>query len=70
MESQTATRTAHDRRFHVPPPQVSNRRRALARLYERRSAVDSLIDALERYEQHQRTRRTLLGAVSAVELSS
>jgi hypothetical protein len=31
----------------------SVRRRALARLHERRSAVDQLIGALERYQQEQ-----------------
>jgi len=32
-------------------PGNSNRHRALARLYERRAAVDQLINALERYEE-------------------
>jgi len=32
-------------------PGNSNRHRALVRLYERRAAVDQLIDALERYEE-------------------
>ncbi|MCU1238143.1 MAG: hypothetical protein JWP63_6110 [Candidatus Solibacter sp.] len=35
----------------------NNRRRALARLYERRIAVDELIDSLERYQSAQSTRR-------------
>jgi hypothetical protein len=36
----------------------SIRRRALARLYERRSAVDQLIRSLERYQRDQATLRT------------
>jgi len=35
----------------------SIRRRALARLYERRSAVDELINSLERYQTSQVSRR-------------
>jgi hypothetical protein len=37
-------------------PAGSHRHRALARLYERRAAVDQLIDALERYQRDQRRR--------------
>ena len=37
----------------APQPPAGNRHRALARLYERKSAVDNLIDALERYQQEQ-----------------
>jgi hypothetical protein len=33
------------------------RRRALARLYERRCAVDQLIESLERYQSAQSSRR-------------
>ena len=52
-------------KFHVPDHQrgrVPNatediRHRALARLYERRLAVDSLIHALERYEQEAQSSR-------------
>ena len=36
----------------------SIRRRALARLYERRVAVDELIDSLERYQSAQSELRT------------
>ena len=35
----------------------SLRRRALERLYERRSAVDELIESLERYQSAQASRR-------------
>ena len=35
----------------------SIRRRALARLYERRTAVDELINSLERYQSAQSGRR-------------
>ena len=42
----------HSRYVTQPPDDV--RRRALVRLYERRSAVDNLIQALERYEQERR----------------
>ena len=40
-----------DARGRRTVPGASNRHRALARLYERRAAVDQLIDALERYEE-------------------
>ena len=38
---------------HAERPPDDVRHRALARLYERRSAVDNLISALERYQQEQ-----------------
>ena len=38
-------------RRHVAPPPSDIRHRALVRLYERRIAVDSLIRALERYQE-------------------
>jgi hypothetical protein len=40
--------------LRLTPPADSVRRRALARLYERRSAVENLISSLERYQQEQR----------------
>lgn len=44
--------------------------RALARLYARRSAVDNLISALERYQQEQSRLRAKCAAISAAEMSS
>ena len=44
---------ARDPRRPIPLCSGNFRHRALARLYERRAAVDSLIDALERYQQGQ-----------------
>jgi hypothetical protein len=43
----------------------SVRRRALARLYERRCAVDQLIESLERYESAQTTRRANCVAITS-----
>jgi hypothetical protein len=51
-------------------PLAGDRRRALAHLYERKSAVDKLIDALERYQQEQRQARANRTAPTAVEMSS
>jgi len=43
----------------------TNKNRALARLYERRAAVDRLIDALERYQWDQgRPERSQLEGIS------
>jgi hypothetical protein len=39
--------------------------RALARLYARRTAVDNLISALERYQQQQSRMRAKCASVSA-----
>jgi serine phosphatase RsbU (regulator of sigma subunit) len=47
----------------------SVRRRALARLHERRSAVDLLIGALERYQQAQDRLGDELAAATAAEKS-
>ena len=56
MEFSTATklRVPESRRSNVQASD-SVKRRALTRLYERRSAVDNLISALERY-QHEQSR--------------
>jgi hypothetical protein len=56
MEFSTATRirVPESRRSSVQASD-SVKRRALARLYERRSSVDNLISALERY-QHEQSR--------------
>ena len=46
------------------------RRRALARLYERRSTVDELIDSLERYQSAQSTRRSNCVEITSAKRSS
>jgi len=46
------------------------RRRALARLYARRSAVSNLIGALERYQQEQSLQRAKSSVVIDGEMSS
>ena len=58
----------HRRRIVRPSDDV--RYRALARLYERRSAVDNLISALEHYQQEQRGLTAQCPAASAEEMSS
>jgi hypothetical protein len=51
----SATKLRHrEHRLRLAQPADSVRRRALARLYERRSAVENLISSLERYQQEQR----------------
>ena len=55
-------------RFVQPPDDV--RRRALARLYERRSAVDNLIDALERYQHGQSRLSAKRADITAAEMLS
>jgi hypothetical protein len=52
LSAATKPRVAENRRSSVQASD-SIKRRALARLYERRSAVDNLISALERYQQEQ-----------------
>jgi len=47
--SPNRSRDPHGNRIQ---PASANRHRALARLYERRAAVDQLIHALERYQRH------------------
>lgn len=54
----------------APQPPAGNRHRALARLYERKTAVDNLIDALERYQREQSQARANRVAPTAVEMSS
>lgn len=75
MEHSTGTKLrVLERHFRTAQPTDGVRRRALARLYERRSAVEKLIDALERYQQEQRERRvgSSIGrsTSNAVEMSS
>ena len=65
-----ATRVGiRDHRLRLAQPPDDVRRRALARLYERRTAVDQLIGALERYQLEQFHLRENQKALSAVETS-
>ena len=57
-----------DRRPATPPDHA--RRRALARLYARRSAVRNLIGALEQYQQEQSLQRARCGVLTDLEKSS
>ena len=58
MEFLSATKLRHrEHRLRLAHSPDSVRRRALARLYERRSAVENLISSLERYQQEQRQSR-------------
>ncbi len=70
MELLTATQVQPRDYRHTLRPPAGDRRRALARLYERKSAVDKLIAALERYQQEQRQARANRTAPTAVEMSS
>ena len=51
-------------------PSDDVRRRALVRLYERRSAVNKLIGALERYQQDQTRVRAKTATPTVAERSS
>jgi hypothetical protein len=71
MEFLKANKVRHrDRGIRLTLPAESVRRRALARLYERRSAVENLISSLERYQQEQRQVRTQRSNATAAEMSS
>jgi hypothetical protein len=71
MEFLSATNLRHrEHRLRLAQPADSVRRRALARLYERRSAVENLISSLERYQQEQRQVRSDRADPSAAEMSS
>ncbi len=67
--AQIRTRDPHGNRTQ---PASANRHRALARLYERRAAVDQLIDALERYQQYpgQRPEQSRFEELSVVGMLS
>ena len=56
------------RRTETPPDDAQ--RRALARLYARRSAVSNLIGALERYQREQSLQRANGGVPTDGEMSS
>ena len=60
----------YDHRRRIVRPSDDVRHRALARLYERRFAVNNLIRALERYQQEQRGPTAKCAAPTAVEMSS
>jgi hypothetical protein len=71
MEFLGATKLRHrEHRLRLAQPADSVRRRALARLYERRSAVENLIGSLERYQREQRQVRSDRTDPSAAEMSS
>jgi hypothetical protein len=53
MTAMSAKRRDRDDQLHRAQAPDDIRWRALARLYERRSAVDDLIRSLERYQQGQ-----------------
>ena len=71
MEFLTVNKLRHrEHRVRMAQPADSVRRRALARLYERRSAVENLINSLERYQQEQRRVKANRSDATAAELSS
>jgi hypothetical protein len=71
MEFLAATKLRrNERRDRLALPADSVRRRALARLYERRHAVENLINSLERYQQAQRRVRANCADPTAAEMSS
>lgn len=68
MSLSVAAQTQVREQARRTPQVASTRNRALVRLYERRTAVDQLISALERYQQEQgqipeQSRLELLSAV-------
>jgi hypothetical protein len=66
-----ATKLRHrEHRLRLAQPADSVRRRALARLYERRSAVENLISSLERYQQEQKQVRVKRIDSTSAEMSS
>ena len=70
MEFLTANKLRHrEHRVRLAHSSDSVRRRALARLYERRSAVENLISSLERYQQEQRRVRANRSDPTAGEMS-
>ena len=71
MALPTATQLrGHDHPSRFVQPRDDVRRRALARLYERRSAVDKMIGALERYQQEQSRLSAKRAAITAAEMLS
>jgi hypothetical protein len=70
MEFLTSSKLRHrEHRLRLTQPADSVRRRALARLYERRSAVENLINSLERYQQEQRRVKANPANLTAAEMS-
>ena len=71
MEQPTSARhrVSEPRRRTVKPPDDAQRR-ALARLYARRSAVRNLIGALERYQREESLQRANGGVPTDGEMSA
>lgn len=63
----TAPTTRYQRHMNASSDNI--RRRALTRLYQRRSAVDHLIASLERYQREQIERRAEIVPISVGERS-
>ncbi len=71
MEFSTATKLrVPESRRNTGHAADSIKHRALARLYERRSAVDNLISALERYQHEQGRLNASRVSPGAAEMSS
>jgi hypothetical protein len=71
MASATATQLQiHTHLRRIVPRSDEIRHRALARLYERKAAVDDLIGALERYQRDQRASTAMYAATTAEGMSS
>ncbi len=71
MEFSTATKLRVPENCHTAGHAADSiKRRALARLYERRSAVDNLISALERYQHEQSRMHAARVNPGAAEMSS
>ena len=65
MASATAIQFAPTMGTRRSTPSDQVRLRALARLYERRDAVDELIGSLERYQENQQRGRAECVAINA-----
>jgi len=71
MEFSTATKLRVPENRHTAVHAADSiKHRALARLYERRSAVDNLISALERYQHEQSRMNAARVSPGAAEMSS
>jgi hypothetical protein len=71
MELSVGTKLrVRDHHLRLAQPLDGVRHRALARLYERRAAVDNLIGALERYQREQAQLRETASVFTAAEKSS
>jgi len=72
VTAKTSTSTSHaqDRNWRVVKPRDRVRLRALERLYERRSAVNNLIGALERYQRDQKRLKGRSAKLTVAAMSS